>query len=293
LRAILLILPFLCLSCIWKQKSELKDQEIIEALKDNDQQLESPREGQWLYVHPEPGQTLNQYKAIKPVLPTSKQHKIYLLPIGLFSKPQEDVIQYTADYLQIFFGLETIVLQPLSDQVIPNTARRVRNEGSVQLLAPYILNRILKGKIPEDAIALMAITEKDLYPNPSWQFVFGLATLKEKIGVSSIYRYSKEPIDSLNYPVCLERLIKTSSHEIGHMFSMLHCTQAVCVMNGSNGLRESDAHPNRLCSVCLKKLHWNIKFDVRKRLHSLDSFFLIHRLQKDQQLIKKDLYIIQ
>jgi archaemetzincin len=34
----------------------------------------------------------------------------------------------------------------------------------------------------------MAITEKDLYPKPDWNFVFGLASYTEQIGVTSMYR---------------------------------------------------------------------------------------------------------
>lgn len=266
---------------------------VIDKLKQNDHQLEIPKEGQWLYDHNEPGQTLSQYKAIQPVSPNQKQNKIYLLPLGELSNAQKNVVTYTADYLQIFFGLKTIVLKPISDKIIPKGFKRTREDGSVQLLAPYILDSVLKKRIPADAIALMAVTEKDLYPKPSWNFVFGQATLKDRVGVSSIYRYSKQPIDSVNYSLCLQRLISTSSHEIGHMFSMLHCTYGVCVMNGSNSLPESDSRPNRLCSQCLSKLQWNLKFDVAKRIQTLDSFFLHHKLIRDYQVIEKDVQAVQ
>lgn len=278
---------------MWKQKSTLNDVEIIRELKQNDRQLKTPEKGDWMYEHKEPGQTFAQYKAGHPVTPNEQQKKIYLLPLGKFTRPQEDVIRYTADYLQIFFGLETIVLNAVSDSIIPPSARRDRDDGSVQLLAPYILDSILKKSIPADAITVMAVTEKDLYPKPSWGYVFGLASLKERVGVSSVYRYSKQPIDSSNYALPLGRLIKTSSHEIGHMFSVRHCTRAVCVMNGSNSLAEADTRPNRLCTECLHKLHWNLGFDVRQRLVALDSFFLQHQLKRDYQLTDRDRALIQ
>jgi archaemetzincin len=262
-------------------------------LKENDVQLDRPKAGEWLHEHKEPGQTLNRYQAVHPVRATSLQNTIYLLPLGTFSKAQQNVIKYTADYLTLYFSLPTKVLPVLSDSLIPTDARRERGGGSVQLLAPYILDSVLKERIPNDALSLMAITEKDLYPKSSWSFVFGLATLKERVGVSSIHRYSREPIDSLNYPICLGRLISTSSHEIGHMLSMRHCTYAVCVMNGSNSLSESDSRPNRLCSQCLSKLHWNLGFDVRKRIIALDSFFIHHRLDRDYKAIHRDLTQIE
>lgn len=278
---------------MWKEKSKLNVAEIIRLLKQNDSQLKTPEKGDWLYDHKEPGQTFAQYKVSKPVTPNERQKKIYLQPLGEFSKPQEDLIRYTADYLQIFFGLETVVLPTVADALIPKTARRDREDGSEQLLAPYILDSILKKDIPADAITVMAVTEKDLYPRPSWGYVFGLASLKERVGVSSIYRYSKQPIDSSNYALPLGRLIKTSSHEISHMFSVKHCTRAVCVMNGSNSLAEADTRPNRLCTECLNKLHWNLKLDVRRRLAALDSFFLQHNLKRDYQITHRDLALIQ
>jgi len=285
----LYILPLLLFGCTHKPK-QVKDP-FTEKLKLNDHKLREPQPGEWMYEHHENGQTFKQYQAIKPVSPNQKQNKIYLQPIGKFSEEQIKVISFTANYLQIFFGLKTIVSEPISDNIFPDSARRIL-DGSTQLLAPYILG-ILKKEIPSDAIVVMAITEKDLYPKPSWNYVFGLASLKERIGVSSIFRYSEKEIDSSNYSVCLERLIKTSSHEIGHMFSIPHCTYAICVMNGSNSLTESDAQPNRLCSQCLSKLSWNLKFDILKRIKELETYFKKHGLTRDVANAREDLNLLK
>jgi archaemetzincin len=293
--------PLLCLviasilimfSCSSKKQKHLSNEKIIALFSQNDQLLDEPNKGDWLYDHKEPGQNLTQYKALQPLRPTSQRNKIYLLPLGEHSPAQLDVIQFTADYLQIYFGLSTIVLSPISDNDIREPFRRSREDGHQQLLAPYILDSVLKNKIPEDAVTLMAITEKDLFPKPAWSFVFGLATLKDRVGVSSIYRYSKTPIDTANYYTCLERLIKTSAHEIGHMFTLRHCTIAACIMNGSNSLSESDRAPNRLCTQCLGKLNWNLEFDVLKRAKSLDSFFVHHKLSRDHEMFSRDLQLI-
>jgi archaemetzincin len=274
-----------------QQKHESKDVELIEKLRVNDQQLKTPQPGDWLYEHKEAGQILEQYIASKPVSINSIQNKIYLLPLGEFTSQQNDVIRYTADYLQIFFGLKIIVSDPISDSIIPSGFKRTIGT-STQLLTTYIMDSILKKRIPQDAIVVMAITEKDLYPSPSWNYVFGEASLKDRVGVSSIFRYSRGALDSSSFSLCLGRLIKTASHEIGHMFSMLHCIHAQCVMNGSNNLEESDSQPVRLCSECLSKLQWNLKFDVVKRLQALDSFFLKHGLNAEHQLTQKDLQVI-
>ena len=176
----------------------------------------------------------------------------------------------------------------MSDGIIPANARRPHWETEEQLLTTYILYDILEKNIPPDAIVVMAVTAKDLYPSDSWNFVFGQASTKKRVGVSSIYRFTDTELDSTTYPMCLERLIKTSSHEIGHMFSCQHCTHAVCVMNGSNSLWESDQRPNRLCSECHKKLCWNLGFNVRDRLAALNQFFAKHKLTQDHRAISRE-----
>jgi len=280
-----------------KAKEEFKAEkfpelQLIDKLKENDIKLKTPVAGEWLYEHKEPGQPFDKYILMQPVTPNEIQKFIYLQPIGEFTNQQNEIIKFTAEYIRIFFNLKTIVLHLIPDKIIPAKSRRMRDNNTEQLHTTYILQDILAKNIPADAIVIMAITEKDLYPQDSWNFVFGQAYTRQRIGVSSIFRYSETPLDSLNYNLCLNRLIKTSCHEIGHMFSVLHCTNAECIMNGSNSLYESDMQPNRLCSDCNKKLHWNLKFNSVERLKAIRDYFQKHNLQKDYSLIIKDLGVV-
>jgi archaemetzincin len=245
----------------------------------------------WLAVHPEKGQSFKEYKKSKPITPGSVARKIYLQPIGQFSKSQFNVIQFTADYLKIFFDLDVSILPILEDGVVPDSVKRFRGTEYEQLLTTSILN-YLQRNIPSDGIGVMAVTSKDLYGGAEYNFVFGQARTKKRVAVSSIFRFYTEPLDSSNYSLCLERLIKTSSHEISHMFSLQHCTYAVCIMNGSNSLSESDARPNRPCFDCHCKLQWNLKFNVKKRLQKLEAYFKKHNLDRDHKLALRDLATI-
>jgi len=151
----------------------------------------------------------------------------------------------------------------------------------------------LQQNIPDDGIVIMAITTKDLYPDEKWNFVFGQARTQNRVAVSSLYNFiDAASLDTTNYSTCLRRLIKTSSHEISHMFSCLHCIHAVCLMNGSNGLLESEIRPNRLCSECLRKLQWNLGFDVKKRLTGMRDYFARHKLESDYQRAQEDLGLL-
>lgn len=271
----------LLLAC--KSKEQADNEVIWSNVQRNDQKMPEPQAGDWLFYHKEKGQTFEEYKKIKYVTPTSTRNVIYVLPICNFNEKQNELIQYTSQYLEIFFNLKVKRYKPVSDSIIPANARRISAFDVEQLWASYILNPFLKKRLPDDAIAFIAITEKDLYPEPSWNFVFGLAT--NNLGVMSIFRL----LENEDYTLCLERLIKVISHEMGHMFSVSHCINAVCVMNGSNTMEETDKQPNRLCSDCLKKLSWNLKFNDRERLQRIASFFKKHGLTNDYQLIQKDL----
>jgi archaemetzincin len=116
---------------------------------------------------------------------------------------------------------------------------------------------------------------EDLYPEPSWNFVFGQASLHDRVGVYSFARYDPafygEARTSGYELLLLRRSCKVLAHETGHMFGLTHCTFFNCLMNGSNHLAESDRRPLHLCPVCLRKLQWSIGFDVFARYTALEA----------------------
>ena len=285
-----ILLLIILFSCVSKNDGSIEN--MIKILSKNDKKLEKPTEREWLYSHKEKGQTFIQYKTCSPLRIIDSRNIIYLQPIGNFDSLHYNLIRYKRDYLQIFYQLEVKILTTLPNKLIPDTAKRM-NDGIEQIYAPYVLNDILIKRIPKDAIVIMALTEQDLYPNPSWNYVFGLASYKSRVGVTSMYRFCNYKIDSTNYQICLKRLINVSSHEIGHMFTMKHCVNAVCTMNGSNNLSETDTKPNRLCSECTGKLAWNLNFYPYNRALELKKFFLQHKMKEDFQKNKKDIHLME
>jgi archaemetzincin len=144
------------------------------------------------------------------------------------------------------------------------TTRENPFTGHEQFLAPDIL-RLLASSIPPDAFCVIGISMTDLYPQASWNFVFGQASLRERVGVYSFARYLP-PFATGGDPVLvLRRSCKVLAHETAHMFGIAHCIYFRCVMNGSNHIAESDARPLHLCPVDLRKLHWSVGCDVQKR----------------------------
>jgi archaemetzincin len=291
---LLLIAIFLqcCQSGGKRDISTITEAEYFNTIKSNDIELDPPEKGEWLYEHKERGQTFEQYKNEEIIRITPERFIIYLMPLGEFDELQIKLLKSTREYLSIFFQQKVVLEDPVSDSLIPVSAKRTRENGNTQLLAPFILDSFLRNKIPVNGVTILAITEKDLFPKSEWNYVFGLASYAERIGVSSMHRLQGKKLDSSNYQTCLSRLINVCSHEIGHMFSLNHCTYAKCVMNGSNSLYETDQCPNRLCSECQRKLSWNFHYDNIKRLQELNAYFKNNKLERDFNLSEKDLKVL-
>jgi archaemetzincin len=282
------IIILICTTCVKQDGDEYFDQ-----IKKNDVELAKPVEGDWLYSHKEKGQSYEQFMNSKHIVPTTGSNIIYIRPIGNFNSLQNKQIELLREYLEIYFQLKTKTLEIVSNDVIPVSAQRMGHENNQQFLAGYILNNVLKQDKPLNRIALMGLTEVDLYPKPEWNFVFGLASYRDKVGVSSIYRLQDGKLAPDNFNLCLSRLLKISSHEIGHMFGLHHCIYADCVMNGTNSMSETDKGSIRLCSVCQRKLNSGIKYDNNKRLLELEMYFKNNNLTDELKLIHKDVVAIQ
>jgi archaemetzincin len=235
--------------------------------------MPNPKPGEWLYLHSEVGQTFAQYVKANPIKASKQRNKIYLLPLGDFDAEEKQILYLTVQYLTLYFNLK-VVLQPFqSDTLVPQSARRVQNLGArlnEQLLTGFIMNQLLLPKLPQDAIAYIALTNKDLYPDNKRSFVFGQAYTNRMVGVSSMFRLRE--MGTNGFPKFLRRVLATTSHEIGHMLTIQHCIGYKCVMNGSNSLEESDSRPIFPCAECVCKLAWNLGFDLKNQFVNLKGF---------------------
>jgi len=258
------------------------------AVAKNDIPLSKPKPGDWLYAHVETGQSIEDFKKSNPLKPNQSAHTIYLVPIGNFNDLQLRQIEITRQFIEIFFQLKTIGLSGLNDNVVPAEAMRTGAENQVQLQATHLRDSVVANKKPKDALAIMGITEKDLFPKQSWNFVFGLASYEKAVAVSSVYRLQRGSLTRENFNLSLIRLLKISTHEIGHMFGLKHCIVAACVMNGSNSLSEIDNSILRLCSNCQHKLSWSLDYDNERRLTALITFLKQYSLKKDLVMLNHD-----
>ena len=149
--------------------------------------LGPPQPRDWLAEHKEPGQSYAQYLRGQPVRVDKRRRVIYVQPLGEFDPAQRKVLDRTAEFLGIYFQLPVKVRDDLSLDVIPAAARREHPTWHVkQILSTYVLDKVLRPRLPADACVYIALTTSDLWPGQGWNFVFGQASLSERVGVWSI-----------------------------------------------------------------------------------------------------------
>src|SRR3990167_11228252 len=276
-------------------------------------EIPSPAPGDWLWDYPEKPVSFKSYKKKYTRLPTPKKNTLYIQPIGEFG-PDAPALEIVRQYAEIFFQLPTQLLPNISlreQEKSKNTQTLMQGEtvlGSIvsrrksktqrlQLNTTHILKFLLKNK-PQNAHCVMALTMVDLYPEDSWNFVFGEADLNRGIAVFSFARYSplfEDPyadITEESARLMLLRGLEVMVHETGHMFGVQHCVYFNCVMNGSNSLEESDNQPIHLCPACLRKFQHHLGFEVHTRYFQLLNFYEENHLEQEAVWLRKRISII-
>ena len=183
------------------------------------------------------------------------------------------------------------------------TLKHRRRGNKIQLHCPGLL-RHLKSLLPSDALALIVLTDYDLYEGAKDLFVAGLASPFERVAVFSFARYdpaldfstefwhdiSKSEISMGSKErkrLVLARCCKLLVHEMGHLVGLDHCVHYQCCMNGSGHLEEDFRQPIFLCPVCLRKQQWIAPHDCVTRYEKMLEFFTECDLAEEAAWLKK------
>ncbi|MEQ1922349.1 MAG: archaemetzincin [Pyrinomonadaceae bacterium] len=260
-----------------KEIKELRDS--IKKIEPFFKVMGKPASNDWLASHTETGQTFEEYLDADPTKPTKERQKIYVLPLGTFDTKQQKLIAQTTEYLAAFYDLpvEQMPSRPLITSH-PNI-RQNRLTHTRQIKTGYILNDVLIPILPKDAAALIAFTADDLYPDESLNYVFGQGSLENRVGVWSLFRLD----DHTDERGFLLRTLKIAAHEMGHMFSMKHCTKYECMMSGTNHLGETDSRPIDTCPECMAKICWLSDTKPAERYTRLAEFCRKNGLTKEAE----------
>lgn len=249
--------------------------------------IPEPGAGDWLSQHPEKGQTYAQFVRYKPNMPSGVRRILYIQPIGEFDPKTAPSIEVLREYTEAYY-------YPMTVRVLPSIeaagVKSRMNGGKKQLLTTDILD-LLERKLPGAAYSVLGLTMTDLYAGEQWNFVFGQARTKGRVGVFSFARYhpswhGEEVGDEAEVKkLVLRRAAKVLTHETGHMFGIRHCIHYSCNMNGANHLQEADATPIHLCPVCLRKMQHAVKFSPIARYKKLKLFYDKYGLKEESDWV--------
>ena len=250
----------------------------------------APKPHDWLASQVENGQSFRQWLDSKPNLPDSGRRTLYILPLGEFDETAPDIKKlerYTAAY---YYPMKVELLPTVPDRDV-RAASRVNGISAKKQWKSLDLLRWLPSQLPDDGYAMLAVTMTDLYPDENWNFVFGQASIKNRVGVFSFARYHPDwtgrKADENTEKLVLRRAAKILTHEMGHMFGIRHCIFNECNMNGANHLEEADSTPMHLCPVCLRKLQKATSCDPASRYGKLALFYGVNGLDEEKAWVSQ------
>ncbi len=253
-----------------------------------------PKPGDWLARFPETAISFDEYVAMRPTQKQGPRKVLVLLPLGPFTSSERANLRLLQAFTEAFFDMKARIAP---SKPLPASGQRTRGSGKkawVQHHSGTILHWLAQSQLPPDAVCLLGITMQDLYPEPSWNYVFGEATLERRVGVYSLARYAPRFWGEKETPetqlLTVRRSFKVLAHEACHMFSLPHCRRYECLVNGSNSLQEMDGNPIELCPDCLKMLTYNIRFDVPSRYRRLMAIYDQVGLTEERDWVKRRLH---
>jgi archaemetzincin len=238
-----------------------------------------PAPGEWLATFEEPGQSLNQYA--RRFVPASREAAgtILILPFGEFDARQQRIIAEAVALVEMFYERRVSILP--AEPVPPLAEDQRRKRGNMEQLYTLPLLDLLKPRVPSNAAGLLALTPIDVTAGPGWNFVFGQASLVDRVGVWSLHRLAAADAPT---EIQLRRVAQVALHELGHMFGIDHCTAYSCCMNGYNSMKEADASPLAFCPECDAKVLWRFHLDPIPRYRRLAQFATERGLARDADL---------
>ena len=201
-------------------------------------------------------------------------------PLGDFPEENAPDLQSLLEYTKAYYHPMKVVMNKAIPADKIKATKRV-NAGQRQWLTSDILSQMYSEHLPDDAYSFLAVTMTDLYPKPEWNYVFGMASLKHRVGVFSFARYTDK-----DKKLALKRAAKVLSHETGHMFGIKHCIFYQCNMGGVNHLGEMDSSPMHLCPICLRKLQHSAKFKPLERYQKLYEFYVKYELADEAKCVE-------
>ena len=149
------------------------------------EKMGKPGKRDWLALVKERGQPYRRYVEGHPVR-AQPGERLAFLPVGPFGPIQKGVFDKTVAFARIWFELDVHVVE---GKPLPKSGWHRQRAWGKQYETKYFLDHLLPNHMPKNTVCFFAVTIADLYPGPGWNFVFGEASLRRRVGVWSLARY--------------------------------------------------------------------------------------------------------
>lgn len=192
-----------------------------------------------------------------------------IIQLASIGHVNQEMMQMISRHVKEMFGLEVEMYTPLPESDYAFDEKRGQYSSTVilQCLAPLCA---------PDVMRFLAITEADLFI-PVMTFIFGQAQLSGKIAVVSLARlfpafYGLPP----NKDLTVRRIRKEISHELGHTFGLVHCSDRTCLMSLSTEIMQIDVKSEDLCRSCWIVLQENLTA-LKKETNKSKNVLELHK----------------
>ncbi|MBU0553835.1 tetratricopeptide repeat protein [Myxococcota bacterium] len=195
-----------------------------------------------------------------------------MLPLGEVDPAH---VRFTCEAIRQTHHLQCVALRP---HPLPSKALdRRRFQYDADIIVEGLFERL-----PGDGAGLLAITNSDLFEAGKSHFVFGLASLVDRVGIVSLARYRGAWWGEQENPARFyERAYKVIIHEVSHTLGLGHCPNPHCAMREDATLEALDDSPRRFCKRCQAALERNAKPEPG-RWHYLRGHSHLNRAQLSQ-----------
>ncbi|MGB2997162.1 MAG: hypothetical protein WBC59_00800, partial [Phycisphaerae bacterium] len=218
-------------------------------------------------------QPLAEYIADRPPRQTRARHTLYILPVGPTNEVFWQHLRSIRVFLETYLTLPVELLPAVELGNAPSRLRPNSKEEVRQYETGFLLDNVVVPRRPDDAFSVLGLTLEDLYAenDKRWTGLLGTWWSNPPAAIYTMWPFPDRVRSSDNrYTACLARSLCIAARGAVRTLGITPCRRYCCVSN-QVAPGERTIH---LCPECLKKLRWNVGFDLVDRYEALRRLYV-------------------
>jgi len=172
-------------------------------------------------------------------------NKVYIVPVG---NVDSEVLTRIVPCLEerFLFQFKTLPAIPVPPQAFNSSKKRYLTS---------IICENIRDHLPFDAKYLLGITDVDTFEDSS-SLLYNFSNPEDIVALVSTQRFNfRGDREVFEKDIFFQRILKETTHEIGHLMGFRHCFNNYCVMYFSYSINDTDKKEAFFCHECEKKLN--------------------------------------